>query len=60
MNGDPVTEKLRSTSESSEWERVGEFKLDFVTDHPQGLLRVGERWFLSTVRIPQGEPGAHR
>jgi hypothetical protein len=58
MNGDAITAKLMSTTDSSEWRRIGGFKLDFVTDHPQGLLRVGDRWFLSTVRIPEGEPGA--
>ena len=58
MNGDAVTAKLMSTTDSGEWQRIGGFKLDFVTDHPQGLLRVGDRWFLSTVRIPEGEPGA--
>ena len=57
MHGDPVTTKLMATSDSSEWERVGRLKLDFATDHPQGLIRVGDRWFLSTVRIPEGEPG---
>jgi len=58
MNGDAVTAKLMGTTDSAEWKRIGGFKLDFVTDHPQGLLRVGDRWFLSTVRIPEGEPGA--
>jgi len=57
MHGDPVTTKLMATSDSSEWQRVGQLDLDFATDNPQGLLRVGDRWFLSTVRIPEGEPG---
>ncbi len=57
MSRDAVTSKLLSTTDSSEWERVGGFELTFETDHPQGLIRVGDRWFLSTVRIPQGEPG---
>ena len=47
-----------STTNSSDWQHVGGFDLDFPTDHPQGLLRVDEGWFLSTVRIPKGEPGA--
>ncbi len=57
MTRDPVTARLLSTTESSEWERVGAFELEFETDHPQGLVRVGERYFLSTVRIPEGAPG---
>ena len=57
MHSDPVTTKLMATSDSSEWKRVGDMELDFPTDHPQGLIHVGDRWFLSTVRIPEGEPG---
>jgi hypothetical protein len=56
VNNDAVTSKLLSTTDSSEWEHVASLELTFETDHPQGLIRVGERWFLSTVRIPQGEP----
>ncbi len=58
MTYDPVTSKLLSTTDSSEWEYIGAFELDFETDHPQGLIRAGDTYFLSTVRIPEGEPGA--
>ena len=58
IHGDAVTSRLISTSDSRDWHHVGGFDLDFETDHPQGLLRVGSEWFLSTVRIPEGEPGA--
>jgi hypothetical protein len=57
-NGDAVTSRLLSTTVSSDWRHVGGFDLAFPTDHPQGLLRVDEGWFLSTVRIPVGDPGA--
>ena len=57
-NGDAVTSKLLSTTDSREWHHVGGFELDFQTDHPQGLLQLDEGWYLSTVRIPEGEPGA--
>ena len=57
MTLDAVTAKLISTTDSREWERMGSFELDFETDHPQGLLRAASRYFLSTVRIPAGEPG---
>jgi Family of unknown function (DUF6454) len=52
MTVDPVTAKLLGTTESSEWEYVRSLQLHFETDHPQGVLRVGERYFLSSVRIP--------
>ena len=57
MTADPEIARLLSTTESSEWEPVGAFELEFESDHPQGLVRVGDRYFLSTVRIPEGAPG---
>ncbi len=57
MTVDPVTAKLLSTTESSEWEYVRSIELHFETDHPQGVIRVGERHFLSTVRIPLTSSG---
>lgn len=57
INADPVTAALLSTTSSTDWDYLGGFALEFQTDHPQGLIRVGQRWFLSTVRIPIGEPG---
>ena len=51
MNVDPVMSKLLSTTDSSEWELVHSLELKFETDHPQGLLRVGYRTFLTlTIR----------
>jgi hypothetical protein len=57
MTVDPVTAKLLSTTESSEWEYVRTIDLHFDTDHPQGVIRVGERFFLSSVRIPVDAAG---
>jgi hypothetical protein len=58
MTLDPVTAKLLSTTESSEWEYVRSIDLNFETDHPQGVIRVGERYFLSSVHIPVDDAGA--
>jgi hypothetical protein len=58
MTLDVVTAKLLSTTDSSEWEHVRTIDLHFETDHPQGVIRVGERYFLSTVRIPTTPDGA--
>ena len=57
MTVDPVTAKLVGTTESSEWEYVRSLQLHFETDHPQGVIRVGERYFLSSVRIPVDDSG---
>ena len=59
MNSDPVTTKLLSTTDSSEWDFVDSLDLPFETDHPQGLLRIGEdRFFLSTVRFQKTDAGS--
>jgi hypothetical protein len=54
---DPVTSKLLSTTESSEWELVDSLELKFKSDHPQGILRIGDRWFLSSVRLHRTDEG---
>jgi hypothetical protein len=56
MNG-PVISKLLSTTDSSEWELVDSLELKLETDHPQGLLRIGDRWFLSSVRFQKTDAG---
>jgi hypothetical protein len=57
MTLDAVTAKLLGTTESSEWEYVRSIELHFDTDHPQGVIRVGERYFLSSVQIPVDAAG---
>lgn len=57
MNLDPVMSKLLSTTDSSEWELVDSLELKFETDHPQGLLRIGDRYFLSSVRFQRTDAG---
>ena len=59
MHGDAVVTKLMSTTDSSEWEHVNSLDLPFDTDHPQGLLRVGDdKYFLSSVKFTKAETGS--
>ena len=59
MHNDPVVTKLMSTTDSSEWTHVDTLELSFSSDHPQGLLRLGEdRFFLSSVRFTKEASGA--
>jgi hypothetical protein len=59
MHNDPVVTKLMSTTDSSEWKHVDTLTLSFTSDHPQGLLRLGDdRFFLSSVRFTKEEGGA--
>ena len=58
MHGDAVVTKLMSTTDSSEWDHINTLELPFETDHPQGLLRVGDRYFLSSVKFTKAETGS--
>jgi hypothetical protein len=59
IHADPVVARLLSTSDSSEWEHVASLGLDLETDHPQGLMRLGDdRYFLSTVRFTKSDAGS--
>ena len=49
--------KLLGTTLSTEWEFVNRIPLNFKTYHPQGLVKMGKRYFLSTVHIPKNESG---
>jgi hypothetical protein len=42
---------ITTTTRSTPWTMVRKIKLDFPTYHPQGLARVGDRLFLSSVEI---------
>jgi hypothetical protein len=58
MHGDPVVSKLMSTTDSAEWEHVNTHQMPFETDHPQGLVRLGDdRFFLASVRFTKTEDG---
>jgi hypothetical protein len=47
----PVVEAIERTSRSTPWTVVRRVPLDFETYHPQGLARVGDRLFLSSVEV---------
>lgn len=45
--GDKVMELTRGTK----WIPAGELQIDFPTHHPQGMVRIGEDFFVSSVEI---------
>lgn len=48
---EPVVEAVRQVDRATPWELVERLPLAFDTYHPQGLARVGDRLFLSSVEI---------
>lgn len=47
----PVLEAVRSLDRTATWTAVKELSLNFPTFHPQGLARVGDRLYLSSVEV---------
>ena len=48
---DPVVAAVQQLSRSTVWTTVRSIPLRFPTYHPQGLARVGDRLFLSSVEV---------
>jgi len=48
---DPVVAAVQQLSRSTAWSTVRSVALRFPTYHPQGLARVGDRLFLSSVEV---------
>ncbi len=55
-----VLERFRSLGRSAEWRQAGEVVLDFETYHPQGMVWMGDRFFLSSVEVIQRAEGKGR
>lgn len=49
--GATVAERFQQLSRQSRWQQAQVIPLQFDAFHPQGLARVGERWFLSAVEV---------
>lgn len=48
-----VAAELPKLSRASTWTPAGQFKLDFVTHHPQGMVKVGNAYYMSSVEITE-------
>ncbi|HOX38269.1 MAG TPA: DUF6454 family protein [Candidatus Brocadiia bacterium] len=49
--GTVIAERFRALSRGSRWTRIKAVPLQFDTFHPQGMTRVGDRFFLSSVDV---------
>ena len=50
-NADRVAELFGAVQRGTPWRLVDRVPLGFDAHHPEGLVRVGERWILSTVEV---------
>lgn len=48
---DGIPERLRALSRGASWTPVSVLTLQFPTHHPQGMARIGDRIYLSSVEI---------
>jgi hypothetical protein len=46
-----VVETLGSITRATPWQLVDELHLGFDAHHPQGMVRIGDAWWISTVDI---------
>jgi uncharacterized protein DUF6454 len=48
---DPVATALSQVTRATQWEQVGTIDLQFDAEHPQGMVKLGDRFFISSVEI---------
>ncbi len=48
---DPVVELFKDLTKSTNWQLVGKIKLKFQTYHPEGMVKIGDFFYLSSVEI---------
>lgn len=46
-----LSNRLKSLAGNTAWTKVGETPLKFAAYHPQGLVKIGDAFFMSTVEI---------
>ena len=49
--GDEVAERVMTLTRASSWQRTAAIPVRFKTHHPQGMVKIGETFFVSSVEI---------
>ncbi|MDJ1157241.1 DUF6454 family protein [Chelatococcus sp. SYSU_G07232] len=49
--GAVVSERVKTLTRSSPWKPVAQIPISFTTHHPQGMVKVGEHFYVSSVEI---------
>jgi hypothetical protein len=47
----PLAERIMQLTRGSQWRPVASLPLNFPTHHPQGMVRVGDRFYVTSVEI---------
>ncbi|WP_221568026.1 DUF6454 family protein [Alkalihalobacillus sp. TS-13] len=48
---DGLSEEFSNLSRDTDWKKVEELDLDFNIHHPQGMAKIGDRFYISSVEI---------
>jgi hypothetical protein len=48
---DPIVTALSAVTRATPWEHVSTIDLEFDAEHPQGMVKIGDRFFVSSVEI---------
>jgi hypothetical protein len=48
---DPVVEAFSQVTRASDWRPAGTIDLPFDAEHPQGMVKLGDRFFVTSVEI---------
>lgn len=46
-----IAERITRLTRGSQWKRVGEVSVGFATYHPQGMVKIGETFYVSSVEV---------
>lgn len=52
-NRQAVSRRFRQLTRSSQWKLTSSLRLNFNTHHPQGMVKVGDFFYLSSVEVTQ-------
>ncbi|MBY6035816.1 hypothetical protein KUV80_04095 [Fictibacillus nanhaiensis] len=50
-DGEQLTEKFQELSRNTEWEQKEKIDLQFNSYHPQGMTKIGDLYYMSSVQI---------
>ena len=48
---DPIVTALSAVTRATPWEHVATIDLEFDAEHPQGMVKIGDRFYVSSVEI---------
>lgn len=49
--GAVVSERVKTLTRATQWRPVGEVPIAFPTHHPQGMVKIGDHFYVSSVEI---------